>query len=92
MPHAHAHAGEVTARRLSLSVAITLAFVVGEGLADYFANSLALLSDAAHNFADALALLFSLYALRMARKPQPVASGRCPSRLERSQRLLAHAW
>ena len=43
--------------------------MVGEGVAGYFANSLALLSDAGHNFADALALVFSWYALRMARRP-----------------------
>jgi cobalt-zinc-cadmium efflux system protein len=69
MPHVHTHASEATGRRLGLSVALTLAFVVGEGVAGYFANSLALLSDAGHNFADALALLFSWYALWMARKP-----------------------
>jgi cobalt-zinc-cadmium efflux system protein len=69
MPHAHTHASEGTGRRLVLSVALTLAFVVGEGLAGHFANSLALLSDAGHNFADALTLLFSWYALWMARKP-----------------------
>ncbi len=67
MAHTHTHAS--TGARLGLSVALTLAFVVGEGVAGYFANSLALLSDAGHNFADALALVFSWYALRMARRP-----------------------
>ena len=55
--------------RLGLAVALTLAFVLGEAAAGWFANSLALLSDAGHNFADALALLFSWYALRRARRP-----------------------
>ncbi len=38
-------------------------------MAGYLANSLALLSDAGHNFADALALIFSWYAIRAARRP-----------------------
>jgi cobalt-zinc-cadmium efflux system protein len=56
-------------RRLGLAVVLTLAFVAGEAVAGAFANSLALLSDAGHNFADALALLLSWYALRLARRP-----------------------
>ncbi|HVS37653.1 MAG TPA: cation diffusion facilitator family transporter [Gemmataceae bacterium] len=64
---AHSHAS--TGARLAFSIALTSAFVVGEGIAGYFANSLALLSDAGHNFADVLALLLSWYAHRMARRP-----------------------
>ncbi len=67
MAHTHTHAS--TGARLGLSIALTLTFVVGEGIAGYFANSLALLSDAGHNFADALALIFSWYAVWMARRP-----------------------
>jgi cobalt-zinc-cadmium efflux system protein len=51
------------------AVVITLGFVGGEAVAGYFAHSLALLSDAGHNFADAAALGFSWYALWIARKP-----------------------
>jgi cobalt-zinc-cadmium efflux system protein len=54
---------------MALSVALTLAFVAGEAAAGYFAHSLALLSDAGHNLADALALVLSWYALRAARRP-----------------------
>jgi cobalt-zinc-cadmium efflux system protein len=52
-----------------LSIAITLSFVGGEAVVAYFAHSLALFSDAAHNFADALALVFSWYGIWIARKP-----------------------
>jgi cobalt-zinc-cadmium efflux system protein len=69
MSHDHSHAGTTTGRRLGLSLVLTLAFVVGEAVAGYLANSLALLSDAAHNFADALALGLSWYAVRAARRP-----------------------
>jgi cobalt-zinc-cadmium efflux system protein len=65
--HAHAHA--VPESRLRLSLLLTLAFVTLEAVAGYFAQSLALLSDAGHNFADAAALALSWYAVRMAGKP-----------------------
>lgn len=69
MPHAHSHGGADTLQRVGLSIVLTFGFVVGEGIAAYFSHSLALLSDAGHNLADALALVLSWYALRMARKP-----------------------
>jgi cobalt-zinc-cadmium efflux system protein len=46
-----------------------MVFVVGESLAGWLGHSVALLSDAGHNLADALALLFSWYAIRAARRP-----------------------
>lgn len=54
---------------MGLSIVLTLGFVLGEAVAGYLAHSLALLSDAGHNLADALALALSWYALRMARRP-----------------------
>ena len=67
MPHSHAE--PTTGRYMGLSVALTLAFVLAETFAGYWANSLALLSDAGHNFADALAMIFSWFAIWIARKP-----------------------
>ena len=67
--HTHSHGGASTPRRLGLSIVLTLAFVAGEALAGYWANSLALLADAGHNLADALALVFSWFALWLARRP-----------------------
>src|SRR5947209_3185777 len=69
MHHDHPHAGPLLGRRLGFSVVLTLAFVVGELVAGHFANSLALLSDAGHNFADALALIFTWFALCVSRRP-----------------------
>jgi cobalt-zinc-cadmium efflux system protein len=43
--------------------------VIGEASAGWFGRSLALLSDAGHNLADAVALGFSWYALRIATRP-----------------------
>ncbi|HEX7720713.1 MAG TPA: cation diffusion facilitator family transporter, partial [Pyrinomonadaceae bacterium] len=69
MTHGHDHGSAATGQRLALSIVITVAFVIGEAIAGYFAHSLALLSDAGHNFADALALVLSWYGIWMARKP-----------------------
>jgi cobalt-zinc-cadmium efflux system protein len=69
-PHAHAHVpANVSGRTMAAAVALTLAFVIAEAFAGWFGRSLALLSDAGHNLADAAALGFSWYALWMANKP-----------------------
>jgi cobalt-zinc-cadmium efflux system protein len=70
--HAHTHFNELTkqtVRRLALSLSITLLFVFVEIAAGVFANSLALLTDAAHNFTDVLALGLSWWALRLTSQP-----------------------
>lgn len=69
MAHAHHHSTTTAGRRLALSMAITFGFVAGEVIAGYFSHSLSLLSDAGHNFADALALFFAWYGVWIARKP-----------------------
>ena len=69
MAHAHHHPNTATGRRLVLSMAITFAFVVAEAFTGYLSHSLALVSDAGHNFADALALFFAWYGVWIARKP-----------------------
>jgi len=58
-----------TVRRLALSLGITLVFVVVEILAGVFANSLALLTDAAHNLTDVLALALTWWAFWITAKP-----------------------
>lgn len=52
-----------------LSLSLTAGFVLIEVLAGIFGNSLALLTDAAHNFTDVIALGLSWYALKIATKP-----------------------
>jgi cobalt-zinc-cadmium efflux system protein len=54
---------------MGLAVGLTLTFVLVELITGAWAHSLALLSDAGHNFADAAALGFSWYALWIAKKP-----------------------
>ena len=66
----HSHVpSKVSGATMGAAVAITLAFVIAEALSGWWGHSLALLSDAGHNLADAAALGFSWYALSMATKP-----------------------
>jgi cobalt-zinc-cadmium efflux system protein len=68
--HGHSHARPtVSDRIMGAALALTLTFVGVEATCGWFGRSLALLSDAGHNFADAAALAFSWYALRVADKP-----------------------
>ena len=70
--HTHSHLREAarqTTSRLSLSLFLTLAFVILEASAGYFANSLALLTDAAHNLTDVIALGLSWFAIRLTSQP-----------------------
>ena len=72
MAHAHTHITDLsrsTIRRLALSIGLTAVFVVVEVAAGLFANSLALLTDAAHNVTDVLALALTWWALRAATRP-----------------------
>ena len=69
MAHTHHHGAAAAGKRLAWSTFITLGFVIGEAIAGYLAHSLALLSDAGHNFADALALIIAWYGVWMAQKP-----------------------
>jgi len=66
--HAHSH-GHGTGTILRWSLAATSVFVVVEVFAGIQAHSLALLSDAAHNFTDALALLLALVGFYLQSKP-----------------------
>lgn len=56
-------------RRLGIALLITAVFVVVEALAGWAANSLALLTDAAHNLTDVAALALSWLAIRLAARP-----------------------
>src|ERR1700746_2173898 len=69
MGHGHHHGSSQTGSRLVISIFITLAFVFGEAITGYVSHSLALMSDAGHNLADALALGLSWYGIWIARKP-----------------------
>jgi cobalt-zinc-cadmium efflux system protein len=69
-PKTHSHPEEkASPPRLALALFITLAFVFVEMLAGVYANSLALLTDAAHNFTDVIALALTWHAIQLASRP-----------------------
>jgi cobalt-zinc-cadmium efflux system protein len=86
--HSHAIGPDADARRLTIGLALIVAFMVAEVIAGILADSLALLSDAAHMLSDAGALLLSLIVLRLVRRP---AGGNLTFGLRRMEVLSAQA-
>src|SRR5258708_30182847 len=71
--HAHGHAGDSHApasfgAAFAIGASLNAAFVVAELVFGYAANSLALISDAVHNFSDVIALLLAWGAAWLAQK------------------------
>jgi cobalt-zinc-cadmium efflux system protein len=67
--HHHHHHDGATGRTLGWSAAATVIFVAIELGAGFRAHSLALLSDAGHNFTDALALLLAWFGFYLQSRP-----------------------
>jgi cobalt-zinc-cadmium efflux system protein len=67
--HSHAHSHHGTGSVLRWSLAVTSLFVVIEAVAGFQAHSLALVSDAGHNFTDAGAILLAWVGFRLQAKP-----------------------
>jgi cobalt-zinc-cadmium efflux system protein len=67
--HSHAPAPDADRRWLSLALGLILAFMVVEVAAGILADSLALLSDAAHMLTDAGSIGLALFAARLAARP-----------------------
>jgi cobalt-zinc-cadmium efflux system protein len=66
--HTHSH-NPATGRKLQISLWITVVFIVIEFAAGVRAQSLALRSDAGHNFTDSLALGLAWFAFYLQSKP-----------------------
>ncbi|GAA4556990.1 cation diffusion facilitator family transporter [Planotetraspora kaengkrachanensis] len=71
--HAHGHGHGVSAqadrRHLSGALALIVGFMAVEVVIGFIAQSLALISDAAHMLTDAIAIVFALIAMRIAARP-----------------------
>jgi cobalt-zinc-cadmium efflux system protein len=68
MPHHGASAGDQHSSRLVVVLAMTVAVMVAELLAGWWTNSLALIADAGHMFADGAGIAMALGAIVAARK------------------------
>jgi cobalt-zinc-cadmium efflux system protein len=60
---------EVEKKRLIISLVITVSVMIIEVLGGFFANSIALITDAGHMFTHAFAISISLFAIYLAQKP-----------------------
>ncbi len=67
--HSHAEDRGNAGRPLWITLFVVLLVMVAEFVGGLLSNSLALLGDAGHMLTDALALLLSLFAIHMARRP-----------------------
>jgi cobalt-zinc-cadmium efflux system protein len=68
-PHRHRHGMQAGERRLIVALLILGSFTLIEAVGGYFANSIALLAEAAHMLADSAALVLAVIAIRVARRP-----------------------
>jgi len=65
----HAHARGQAPKAIIAAMVVTLIFMVVELIGGWLANSLALISDGAHMLTDVGAMLLSLFAIWIARRP-----------------------
>ncbi len=86
--HAHGVSENADTKRLSAALALIAGFMAVEVVVGILANSLALVSDAAHMLTDAGALVMSLVVIRLMRRP---SGGNLTFGLKRSEILSAQA-
>jgi len=86
--HTHGASADADRGKLTVALALILAFMAAEVVTGLVANSLALLSDAAHMLTDAAAIGLSLVAIRLAGQP---AAGQMTFGLKRVEILSAQA-
>ncbi|MFI2456689.1 cation diffusion facilitator family transporter [Streptomyces sp. NPDC019539] len=67
--HTHGVTGDSDKRWLSIALALIVGFMSVEVVIGVVAESLALISDAAHMLTDAVAIVLALVAMRMAKRP-----------------------
>jgi cobalt-zinc-cadmium efflux system protein len=84
--HSHGASADADRGKLTIALILILGFMAAEVVTGILANSLALLSDAAHMLTDAAAIGLSLVALRLSRRP---AEGHMTFGLKRVEILSA---
>jgi cobalt-zinc-cadmium efflux system protein len=88
MHHHHGHSADADRGKLTVALVLILGFMAAEVVAGILADSLALLSDAAHMLTDAAAIGLSLVAIHLAKRP---AEGQMTFGLKRVEILSAQA-
>src|SRR6187549_3277716 len=70
--HVHIHKHEVKGKNLVISIFLNLVITIAQIVGGIISGSLALISDAVHNFSDVLSLVFSYVAHKLSRKKASV--------------------
>ncbi len=68
MPHHHSHSHSLSGRNLFLTIILNVIIVVSQLIGGFISNSLALISDALHNFSDVIALFITWFAHKLSKK------------------------
>lgn len=68
MGHNHTHNNKVQGKNLLFSIVLNIVITASQVIGGILSGSLALLSDALHNFSDVLSLVFSYVAHKLSRK------------------------
>ncbi len=66
--HVHIHKHEVGGKNLLISILLNIVITISQVVGGIISGSLALISDALHNFSDVLSLIFSYVAHRLSRR------------------------
>jgi cobalt-zinc-cadmium efflux system protein len=67
--HDHIHAENASEKRLLAALALLFVFTAVEAVGGFWANSIALVAEAAHMFADCASLLLAIIAIRVSQRP-----------------------
>lgn len=70
--HNHSHHQQVEGKNLLFSIVLNLVITTAQVIGGLISGSLALLSDALHNFSDVLSLVFSYFAHKLSKKKASV--------------------
>jgi cobalt-zinc-cadmium efflux system protein len=70
--HSHSHSHGVQGKNLLFSIVLNIVITVAQVIGGILSGSLALISDALHNFSDVLSLVFSYVAHKLSRKEASV--------------------
>ena len=70
MAYQHDHTNDTSAKNLFVTMLLNFLITVVEVVGGIVSGSLALLSDAIHNFSDGIALIISYIALRLSKRPR----------------------
>lgn len=70
--HSHNQNNETSEKNLFITIALNIFITVTQVIGGLVSGSLSLISDAMHNFSDAVAIVITYIALRLSKKPQTI--------------------